>query len=160
MIWNDIHMSKRPVVPKWICYISSSISLIMAYCSVYLSIVDVTIMDKIIPAVASPFFIYYGICGVLTILKGDEYVVSIEKKKDCFILTDIFCKQTSFTVSDVFSVKSSKSSIAEQFFTGFAKHIPGLNLILKDGSKYYITSDMENIDTLKEHLLGKISEHI
>lgn len=54
------------------------------------------------------------------------------------------------------SVESSKSSIAEKFFTGFAKHIPGLDLILKDGSKYYITSDMENIDTLKAHLLGKV----
>ncbi|ARH01207.1 hypothetical protein [Legionella micdadei] len=154
MIWNDTHLSRRPGVPKWLCYITTCISFIMAYCAIYSCIKEVELMQKIIPAVATPFFIYYGLCGALTILNGEMYVEKIEKEGDDFVLTNIFYKQISFTTSDVLSVAISKFSIMDKFLTGFAKHLPGLDLVLKDGSKYYITSDMEHIATLKQHLLG------
>lgn len=155
MIWYDTHLKQKTLSPKWFHYIGASLYFIMAYFAVYSSLEKIELMDKIIPAVGAPFLIYFGLCNALMIFKGDEYVASIEKEDNCFILTDIFKKRIHFTVSDVLSVEISKFSIREKLLTGFAKYVPGLDLILKDGSKYYISSDMENIDTLKEHLLGE-----
>jgi ribosomal protein S8 len=158
MIWYNTHFKKKGDFPKWLLYITSSICFIIAFCAVYSSLEKTELVDKLIPAVTAPILFYLGLCGVLTILKGDGYVESIEKEDNYFILHNIFNKQIRFTAYDVLSVETSKFSIVDKLLTGFAKYIPGLDLILKDGSKYYITSDMENIDTLKEHLIGKNSD--
>lgn len=153
MIWYDTHLNKKAGLPKGLLYITSSVCFIMAYCAIY-SFLEVPLVEKIIPGIAALFLFYLGLCNALMILTGDEYVEIIKKEDDCFTLINIFKKQIHFTVTDVLSVEISKFSIREKLLTGFAKYIPGLDLILKDGRKYYISSDMENIDTLKEHLQG------
>ncbi|KTD33557.1 hypothetical protein Lnau_2308 [Legionella nautarum] len=155
MIWNDTYLKQRADFPKWFYYISFSTNSILAWCAIYSFLEKTKWIDKIIPAVGSLFLIYFGLYCVLMILKGNEYVESIEKEGDCFTLTDIFKKEINFTASDVLSVKTSKFSIITKYLTGFAKYVPGLELILKDGVKYYISPNMENINTLKEHLLEK-----
>lgn len=157
MIWYDIHLKQKTLSPKWFHYIGASLYFVLAYCAIY-SFLEVPLVEKLIPGIGAIALFYLGLCNALMIFKGSEYVASIEKEDDCFILTDIFKKQIHFTVSDVLSVGISKFSIREKLLTGFAKYVPGLDLILKDGNKYYISSDMENIDTLQEYLLGKDSD--
>ncbi|WP_347251828.1 hypothetical protein [Legionella sp.] len=132
----------------------------MTYCAIYSFMQKTELMEKILPGVGSFLFAFYGVCNVLMIWRGSEYVKIIEKEDDYFTLINVYNKQIKFTVSDILSAEVSKFSIVDKILTGFAKHLPGLELVLKDRSKYYITSDMENFDTLKEHLLGKLSEHM
>ena len=155
MIWNDAHLSKTSTTPKFIHYIASGVFFILSYLAINDVITNSNVIDKIISAVLFLIFTFYDLCNLFMILKGSKYVETIRKDGNCFILTNIFQKQISFIISDVLSIDASKFSIIDKFLTGFAKHIPGLDLVLKDGSKYYITSDMENIESLKEHLLGK-----
>ena len=154
MIWYDTQFAKRAGLPKWCSYIGSCFLFTMAYFAAYSAIETIDFVEKTVPAIGALGFMYLGICHIFMIIKGSEYVEVIKKEKDYFILTNIYNKKIKFTVSDVLSVETSKFSIMDKFITGFAKYEPGLNLFLKDGSKYFITSDMENIDSLKEHLLG------
>ncbi|CEG59847.1 hypothetical protein [Legionella micdadei] len=157
MIWKDTHLSKKPALPRPVYVVISPILFMMAYWGINDFVFNMSTRDGIISGIVSVFLIFYGLCNAFMILKGGEYVERIEKKEDCFILTNIFRKKINFMASDIKSVEVSRFSVIDKFLTGFAKHIPGLDLILKDGSKYYITSDMENIESLKEHLLEKES---
>ncbi len=154
MIWKDTHLCSGFCLPKQLYYVTACNFFIIAYLAGSCVITSANIMDKIIGSIGTIFLVYYGLCNIFMIIKGSEYVEVIKKEKDCFILTNVYRKKIKFTVSDVLSVKTSKFSFIDKFLTGFAKYEPGLDLFLKDGSKYNIASDMENIDSLKEHLLG------
>lgn len=157
MVWCDTYYSKGTCLPKWLYCITSLGGFVLSLLTIYSALETIGFMEKIIPAVGAIYFLYLTICNVFLILKGSQYVKIIKKEQDHFILTNIFKKHIHFTVSDILSLKASSNFfIIDKFLTGFAKHISGLELILKDGSRYYITCYMENTDTLKEHLLGKV----
>ncbi|KTC91781.1 hypothetical protein [Legionella drozanskii] len=155
MIWCDTHLSSRDCLPKPLYYFTACVLFWVSGLAGFGVVIGSDIQDKIIGSVVIVFLAYFGICNVFMILTGSRYVKSIKKEDSFFTLTNVFEKKTNFAVSDIFLVETSKFSIIDKFLTGFAKFAPGLDLILKDGSKFYITSYMEDIDTLKEYLLDK-----
>lgn len=154
MVWRDININKVFSHSKSFYCITFVIPLFMIYGAINSFIIHSTLEDKIMTFLVVLAFTYYGAYNLFIILKGGRYVKLIQKAGEQFVLVNIFNEEIVFKLSDVSSVKHSKYSRFETLLTDFGGKNPGFCLFLKNGRKYRITSDMENINTLREHLLG------
>ncbi|MBA3537893.1 MAG: hypothetical protein H0T84_15015 [Tatlockia sp.] len=158
MNWKDTHLNSKTCIPKSFYYMTFWVSPFFVYYITHYMIINAkvnfNVVDIIIPSLCTLYLAFLGICNILMILKGSEYVKIIKKAEDYFEIINIYDEQINFNICDVQEIETVKYSIVNIFLSGFAKQLPGLKLLLKNGKKYRITSDMENIDTLKEHLLS------
>lgn len=155
ILWNDILLNSRACLPKPLYYATSSICLVLAFLAAKCVITDFYITDKIFSFVAAVSLFYIGLCNVLMILKGGEYVKLIKKENENFLITNLYNEKTNFNVDDVKLVSAERFSLIHFFLVDFSKQRPGLDLTLKSGGQYHITGTMENIDSLKEYLMNE-----
>ena len=155
MVWNDTYLSQRVCLPKWLYYITCSGALIMTYGAIYSVIQKTELIEKILPAIGSFLFAFYGLSNILLIWRGSEYIEKIKKEEDQFTIINIYNKQITFKLCDIYSVVPSKFSLINFFLSGFVDYRLGLALYLKDGHMYRITVGMEDIENLKRALTRK-----
>ncbi|MBA3535148.1 MAG: hypothetical protein H0T84_00835 [Tatlockia sp.] len=155
MTWNDVCINKKICLSKFFYCEIACIALFIILIAIRSMIMHTNLENIIVAMVSILAFAYFGGCNIYIILNGSKFIKTIKQEDDYFELTNVFGKQRNFTFIEVIAVVPSRFTIMDKFFTDFPKQPLGLDLILKNGRKYRISSDMENIDTLKEHLLSK-----
>jgi hypothetical protein len=156
MVWNDVYIIKNICLSKFFYCVIASIVFITILIAIRSMMIHTGLENTIIAIAGIVSCTYFSAYNLFIILKGGRYVKSIQKAGEQFVLVNIFNEEIVFKLSDVSSVKPSKYSRFETLLTDFGGKNPGFSLFLKNRRKYRITSDMENIDTLRDHLLGNV----
>jgi len=155
MIWKDTKISDEFCIPKFSYFTVTCFVFFMTLWALIDVMTRTNLQDKIVIIIGSYFVGQYCLRNVFFMLMSGQYVKSIKQDRDHFILTTDYNKQFAFKLSDVLSVEDTKLSKLDKLWATMNDQESKLDLLFKNGSKYRITTDMENIDTLREYLLGK-----
>lgn len=157
IFWNDTQLDGQACLPRRLYYLTSITCLVMACLVTNNVITDFYIKDKIIGLVEAIFLFYFGLCNILMILTGREYVKSVKKENENFLITNVYDEKISFGVAEIKLVSSARFSLTHFFLSGFSRRVSGLHLCLNNGCRYRISATMENIDSLRDCLLNMSS---
>ncbi|MBA2657780.1 MAG: hypothetical protein H0U70_12495 [Tatlockia sp.] len=159
MIWRDTRLCNKDYPSKSLLNITVWFIPVLISHMIFLLIVNARaeniIEDIILPSVVIFILTYLGMCHILLVFRGKEYVKLLEEK-DIFEIINIYNEQIYFSIDDVLELKVPEFSFVNLFLLGSGKQIYGLNIILKNGCKYRITTDMEAIESLKDYLLARL----
>ncbi|CDZ78025.1 hypothetical protein BN59_02322 [Legionella massiliensis] len=160
MVWNDSVMTNTYCPPKIYYIVITFMVCIITFLAAQKVIMYSNVEDKLVVLVGVFLTIYFSVSNLFIIIKGDGFVKSIKQEGERFHLTNYFNKQVTFSPFEIESIKLVENSTMNKVFAFFIRKARGLDLILKNGHKYRITSDMEDFEGLKEHLLGMKVEDI
>ncbi|MBA2711691.1 MAG: hypothetical protein H0U57_14020 [Tatlockia sp.] len=157
MIWYDINLKKIISIPNKYYLIGICTSFYLVYGAIKCFLIQSNLEDNIMAIIGGLSFIYFGFYCLFIFLRGSRYVKSIQKEERHFILINLFNIELIFEQADVYSVEPSKHSFLENFLTDFGGKNPGFLLLLKNKQKFRITSNMEDIDSLRECLVKNLN---
>lgn len=158
MLWEDKTLDGQFLAPKIFHVFAIGVLCYLLYICGYLTVIKIgkaRVLDWLVPGLVFCYFAFLLLSSTLLVLKGGRYVKIVKQEGSTFFLCNIHRKEFVFGHVDVRAVELVKYSFMDQVMIGFAKYKPGYNLHLKNGKTFFITAEMESLDTLKAALLGK-----
>ena len=157
MLWEDKTLVGAFCAPKFCHVLVICITTYISYWFCHQTLLhgkNMQVFMIILIWLYAGYLAFLGLSSLLLVVKGNKYVRLVKQLGTTFIFWNIHHEEFMFAQEDVREVKLVKYSFMDQILIGLAKYKPGYHVYLSNGKKFFITAEMDNLETLTAALIG------